>query len=188
MTICGLNQRRVMARGIEELEKALEEAHCDNELQAPGSKEIVLDDDGYWHAMRYVVVMTDVRNQRDVLGKVPALLRCRALHFGINAEPLEEGPLDVQPWLPPQPGLRLCPRHERACAPWCEWRTRYLGWIAAGGCGVSVSPQDWFRSFADQAAHAGIPFFFNNQRSATKRRDGGAHDEKSLVRAGGGPS
>lgn len=95
----------------------------------------------YWDAMAWVVCMTTTEHQAAADHRVPELLRCPALHFGVSAEPLV-GPLDLRRWLihPPR-----------------------LGWVIAGGwSGPHAVPSHprWFRDLRDQAEIAGVPYFF----------------------------
>lgn len=95
----------------------------------------------YWQTIRHVVVMTTTENQAAADARVPELLRCPALHYGVSAEPLV-GPLDLRRYLTHPPRL---------------------GWVIAGGWsgpGATPSHPDWFRDLRDQAASAGAAFFF----------------------------
>lgn len=143
-------------------------------LNAMRDRECAGCEDIYWRAMAWVVCMTTTENQAAADYRVPDLLRCPALHFGVSAEPLV-GPLDLRRWLLRPGDLRTafaCDEcgagsvavDEDGCCATCGCDAREvpgLNWIIAGGwSGPAATPShpQWFRSLRDQAVDAGTPF------------------------------
>lgn len=162
-------------------------------MQEPG-KEPVIDEEGYWRTMAWVVCMTTTENQAAADFRVPELLRCPALHFGVSAEPLV-GPLDLRPWLRrpctcPDPGKYRgsnC-RAKRYGLPfqsddWCSCRCHdnAPGWVIAGawsGPKATPSHPQWFRSLRDQAAEASTPFLM---KQWGEWQDGSSPGHRELI-------
>jgi len=118
-------------------------------------------DQVYWKVMAQVVAMTTTENQAAADARVPELLRCPALHFGVSAEPLV-GPLDLTPWLGNGCKANIWMHGPIGCSNEAHYR-RGLGWVIAGGwSGPAATPShpQWFRSLRAQAAAAGVPFQF----------------------------
>ncbi len=128
----------------------------------------------YWKIMQWVVCMATTENQAAADYRVPDLVRCPALHFGVSAEPLV-GPLDLRRWLRRPGDLRvgfICDAcgpggvDEDGCCTSCGADAREvpgLGWIITGGwTGPRATPShpQWSRDLRDQARGAGVPFFF----------------------------
>lgn len=122
-----------------------------------------------------------VENQPAAGMRIPWLLRARgaAAVLWISVEPLL-GPVDLSPWLFPEPGKCNCGEGHTAGghAPWCGRELSLIDWVVAGGESGRLRKKngdydcrplhpDWLRSLRGQCQDAGVPFFLKQRGSWT---------------------